>query len=235
MAIGGELTTKRIMEKIDYIFMEAAKEAFDLRGDFLELGSRVISDQRFLSARNVFNENLGKSDSYIGVDGIDGEGVDRVCDVRDLPFGDGTINTVIAMNLFEHVERSWLAFDEVKRVLSDDGVVIIATPFSYDIHGCPDDYYRYTPSFYLNTFDELRTKITVTVGYRLRPKMVYFIGGEADTLEANFDAFRDTYAAKHKEQLKPFAHALSSIRSRLCPNHFKNDIKYQHSFEIELH
>jgi len=180
------------MEKIDYLFMEAASESFNLKPKFLELGSRVIGNQKELSARNVFDIGLnGNKDyigvDYIGVDYIDGEGVDKVCDVRRLPFEDQSFNTIIAMNLLEHVQQPWLALEEIKRVLSKEGVVILATPFCYEIHGCPYDYYRFTPSFYLDMFKEFKTKITVTVGYRMRPKMVYFIGGNCDSLETCYD------------------------------------------------
>ena len=226
--------TREIMEKIDYIFMQAVKESFDLKGIYVELGSRVITNQKHLSARNVFKGDFHKSEEYIGVDYMEGEGVDTICDVRNLTFENDSINTIIAMNLFEHVEESWLAFEEIKRVLSKKGIVIIATPFSYDIHGCPEDYYRYTPSLYLNVFKDLKTKITVTVGYKMRPKMVYFIGGNADTLEKDFDKFTSVYSKKYQAQLKPFAQQLSSIRSMVSPSHFKKDIKYQHTFEITL-
>lgn len=223
------------MERIDYIFMQAVKESFDLKPNYIELGSRVITDQKHLSARKVFKGDFNKSEEYIGVDYLEGEGVDSIGDVRDLPFENDSINTVIAMNLFEHVEESWLAFEEIKRVLNKNGVVIIATPFSYEIHGCPEDYYRYTPSLYLNVFRNFKTRITLTVGYKMRPKMVYFIGGNADTLVNDFDKFEKVYSRKHKAQLKPFAHTLSSVRSKLSPSHFKKDVKYQHTFEIEMY
>lgn len=222
------------MEKMDYVFMQAVSESFNILPVIVELGSRIINEQKNLSARNVFNKNYSQ-DEYIGVDYIEGEGVDKICDVRNLPFKDGSINAVIAMNLFEHVEEPWLAFDEIKRVLSDDGIIIIGTPFSYEIHGCPDDYYRYTPDFYVKTFKDLRFKITLTNGYSRRPKMVYFIGGNANTLSENFNEFKRIYAQKHKAAIKPFSKLLSVVRSKLSPNHFRNDIKFQHTFEILLH
>lgn len=221
------------MEKIDYIFMEAVGDSFELKPAIIELGSRIINIQKDLSARNVFDKNYS-TDEYIGLDFMEGEGVDKICDVRELPFEDGAIDTVIAMNLFEHVEESWLAFDEIKRVISKDGVVIIGTPFSYEIHGCPEDFYRYTPDFYLKVFKDFETKITVTIGYHRRPKMVYFIGGNAETLKDNIDGFSKVYAEKHDGLLKPFSKVMSSIRSKLCPNHFRNDIKFQHTFEIRV-
>lgn len=222
------------MEKIDYIFMQAISGAFEIKPVIVELGSRIINEQKNLSARSVFGQSSEKGE-YIGVDFLKGEGVDKVCDVRDLPFSDSSINAVIAMNLFEHVEESWLAFDEIKRVISEDGVVIIGTPFCYEIHGCPDDFYRYTPDHYLNVFKDFKVKIIVTVGFSKRPKMVYFIGGNNKQLSDDFDNFRNLYAKKHESIISRSSKILSGIRSRLSPNHFRNDIKYQHTFDITLH
>ncbi|MCK5003217.1 MAG: class I SAM-dependent methyltransferase [Gammaproteobacteria bacterium] len=221
------------MEKIDYAFMQAVDEAFDIKTRIIELGARVIENQKPLSARNIFNKGYS-SDEYTGLDYIEGDHVDIACDVRELPFEDKSINTVIAMNLFEHVEESWRAFDEIKRVIGDDGTVIIATPFCYNIHGCPYDYYRYTPSFYTNTFKDFDTKITVTIGYNQRPKMVYFIGGNNKSLGEDFEKFKAIYAEKHKTSLKPMSKFLAKIRSKLSPNHFRNDIRYQHTFDINI-
>ena len=63
------------MEKIDYAFMQAVDEAFDLKTRVIELGSRIITNQKDLSARNIFNKNY-TADQYTGLDYIEGEGVD---------------------------------------------------------------------------------------------------------------------------------------------------------------
>ena len=221
------------MEKIDYRFMQAVDESFDINTRIIELGARVIDVQKPLSARNIFNKNH-TADEYTGLDFIEGDHVDMLCDIRKLPFEDKSISTVIAMNLFEHVEEPWLAFDEIKRVINDNGTVIIATPFCYQIHGCPDDFYRYTPSLYLNTFKNFDTRITVTVGYHKRPKMVYFIGGNNKSLANNFEKFKVNFEKRHKSTVKPLNKYLAKLRSKLSPNHFRNDIRYQHTFDINI-
>ena len=45
------------MERIDYSFMQAVDEAFDIKPKIIELGARVIGYQKALSARNIFNKN----------------------------------------------------------------------------------------------------------------------------------------------------------------------------------
>lgn len=69
----------------------------------------------------------------------------------------------------------------------------------------------------------------------MRPKMVYFVGGNAETLINDYDKFKKNYAEKHKLLLKPFSRTISTIRSKLCPSHFKKDIKFQNTYEIKLY
>jgi len=221
------------MEKVDYLFMRSVKSAFEIKPKIVELGSRIIGNQENLSARSIFGSNC-TPDKYVGIDYIEGNGVDLVEDVTNLPFEDNSISTVIALNLLEHVQKFWLAIDEVKRILSEDGIVIFATPFSYEIHGCPEDYFRYTPSFYNKEFEQLSARITATIGYKMRPKMVYFVGGNNQNILDNYREFYETFNKNHFSSLKSFSKFKSNIRSRLCPNHFKNDIKYQHSLDITL-
>lgn len=221
------------MDKLDYVFMQAVKSSFKFEPKIVELGSRCIGDQAKFSARLVFGNGLD-SNEYVGVDYVEGEGVDLVHDVTKLPFEDNSVNTVIAMNLFEHVEKVWLAMDEIKRILSDDGVVIFATPFCYEIHACPYDFFRYTPFFYNKMFEDLDVRITATRGYKIRPTMVYFIASNNKDFLERYELFSDSYKKLHSQNLKPFSKIKSYIRKFFSPNHFKNDIKYQHTLDIEI-
>lgn len=221
------------MEKIDYIFMQSVSGAFNIKPKIVELGSRFIKDQGTMSARSIFARNY-TPDEYVGVDYMEGEGVDLVEDVTNLPFDDKSVNTVIAMNLFEHVEKVWLAIDEVKRVLSDDGMVIFGTPFSYEIHACPEDYYRYTPFFYNKMFEDLPVRITATIGYKMRPKIVYFIGSNNKEDINNYQKFVDVFNKNHLSNLKPLSNLKSNIRKHFAPNHFKKDIVHQNDLTITL-
>lgn len=45
-----------------------------------------------------------------------------------LPFDDGTFDAVISFQVMEHIEQVDKYLDEIRRVLRDDGIVIIATP-----------------------------------------------------------------------------------------------------------
>lgn len=45
-----------------------------------------------------------------------------------LPFGEGEFNVVFVQEVIEHLENPWDLFRKVKRVLSDDGMLVLSTP-----------------------------------------------------------------------------------------------------------
>lgn len=54
-------------------------------------------------------------------------------------------DVIIAEHVFEHLRRPYAAARNVRSMLKDDGVFLIATPFLIRIHGEPGDYTRWTP------------------------------------------------------------------------------------------
>jgi SAM-dependent methyltransferase len=52
----------------------------------------------------------------------------RVADVTNLPFEDGRFELVASFETIEHVKQPERALDELRRVLSDDGLLVISTP-----------------------------------------------------------------------------------------------------------
>jgi SAM-dependent methyltransferase len=116
-------------------------EAFTPRGPILEIGSYQVEGQsELIELRSLFPKQ-----DYIGLDIREGPGVDRVGSVEALPFPDASIGCVLAFSAFEHVQRFWLGFEEVKRVLRPDGVFLLSCPFHFRIHNHPSDYWRFTP------------------------------------------------------------------------------------------
>ncbi len=54
-------------------------------------------------------------------------------------------DVIIAEQVFEHLRHPYAAARNVRAMLKDDGVFLIATPFLIRIHGQPNDYTRWTP------------------------------------------------------------------------------------------
>lgn len=63
---------------------------------------------------------------------------------QPLPLPEGTFDTVLATDVFEHVRQPGAVFREVSRLLRPEGTLIVGVPFLYWIHEEPHDYYRYT-------------------------------------------------------------------------------------------
>jgi SAM-dependent methyltransferase len=63
-------------------------------------------------------------------------GTNSICaSITSLPFDDGSVSTIIAVSSIEHVPDDEKVYNEIARVLTDDGVAVITVPFSFtDTH-----------------------------------------------------------------------------------------------------
>lgn len=59
---------------------------------------------------------------------------------------DEAYDGVASISVLEHINKPWLAAEEIIRVLKPGGIVYHFVPFSFPYHGSPADYYRYTPA-----------------------------------------------------------------------------------------
>ena len=81
----------------------------------------------------------------VGVDLDPARRPDVVADVCDLRcFEDGSFDAVFLMEVLEHVPTPDLAMSEIHRVLAAGGQLVLSTPFLFEIHQGPHDYYRFT-------------------------------------------------------------------------------------------
>jgi SAM-dependent methyltransferase len=70
---------------------------------------------------------------------------DVVADVCDLRcFDDASFDAVFLLEVLEHVATPDLAISELHRVLAPGGVLVLSTPFLFEIHEAPHDYYRFS-------------------------------------------------------------------------------------------
>jgi predicted SAM-dependent methyltransferase len=90
-----------------------------------------------------------KPRQYIGVDILDGPGVDMICDAEDLldNFEEGSVDLLISTELMEHVRNWRTVLSNFKRVLRPGGHLMITTrSIGFHYHGFPFDYWRYQTS-----------------------------------------------------------------------------------------
>lgn len=83
----------------------------------------------------------------LGIDMLEGEGVDYIHNIEEpLPEELGLFDHVECMSTLEHTPRPWLAAKNIEAALVPGGTLYVTAPFTWRVHGYPDDYYRYTLS-----------------------------------------------------------------------------------------
>lgn len=85
-----------------------------------------------------------KSSTYTAFDLFPGKNIDVVGDILHTGFLDASFDTVFCTQVFEHIPKPWLAVLEIKRILTEGGVVVVTAPFLQASHADPHDYFRYT-------------------------------------------------------------------------------------------
>lgn len=100
--------------------------------------------------RQSLRKFLKKSTEYISLDYPE-TGIKlykaRPCifgDAINIPCRNETFDTVILLEVLEHLPDPATAIQEAKRVLRKGGLLIISTPFLYPIHDAPGDFQRWT-------------------------------------------------------------------------------------------
>jgi SAM-dependent methyltransferase len=107
----------------------------------LELGTKQWVDGVATHHRSWLPEDA----IHIMSDVDSGADVDVVADAHDLsPFEDNSFDAFIAVSVWEHLRKPWIAADTAARVLKPGGVLIVATHFAFPVHGYPSDYGRWT-------------------------------------------------------------------------------------------
>jgi len=75
-------------------------------------------------------------------------------DAQRLPFADETMDSVLLLDVLEHIPDPNLCMTEISRVLKKKGILILQVPFVYPIHDAPLDFQRWT-SFGLHKLAEM--------------------------------------------------------------------------------
>jgi len=57
-------------------------------------------------------------------------------------------NNILLFNVLEHLPEYRIALSQINRILKKGGRIIGSTPFIYQIHGAPKDYFRFTKEFF---------------------------------------------------------------------------------------
>jgi SAM-dependent methyltransferase len=104
----------------------------------IEIGSQDVNGS--------LRETCPPEFEYIGVDFVDGKGVDIVLeDPYVLPFESASSDIILSSSCFEHSEMFWLSFLEIMRVLKPGGLFYLNVPSNGSFHRYPVDCWRFYP------------------------------------------------------------------------------------------
>ncbi len=70
--------------------------------------------------------------------------LDHVADIQAMPLPEASFDTVLCVEVLEHVPHPQQALSEIWRVLKPNGKLVITVPHMGYLHNEPYDFYRYT-------------------------------------------------------------------------------------------
>jgi len=77
-------------------------------------------------------------------------------DITNCPqLADNSYDVVMSHDVFEHIDKPWLAASEIQRILKPGGMSYTQTLFSWKLHKVPVDYWRFTPDCLDMLFSDL--------------------------------------------------------------------------------
>lgn len=84
---------------------------------------------------------------FVGLDFVEGPGVDHVLDnPYKVPYDDGTLEVILCSSVLEHCDMFWLLFLDMVRALKPGGLIYINAPSNRGaFHRFPVDCYRFMP------------------------------------------------------------------------------------------
>ncbi len=149
----------------DYLVTRPALEAF-AKGQLLDIGCGVMPFKDII---------LTSVEQY---DTLDFEertsGVKYIGDVQDMRmFENETYDSVVCLEVLEHVPDPFKAVSEISRVLKKGGVLILSVPHLSRLHEEPHDYFRYTRY----GLESILTRAAFTVhDIKVRGRLFSFLG-----------------------------------------------------------
>ncbi|MDP3940763.1 MAG: class I SAM-dependent methyltransferase [bacterium] len=124
---------------------------------------------------------------------------DILADVIDIPLKGNTIDTVLLLQVLEHLDDPKKALAEIFRILRPGGFVIGALPFLYPIHDSPYDMARYTEQMLRKLFISSGFQIVLIkaegsfIGQIVQSINVFFMTRIKDILHAKMTIFSFFY------------------------------------------
>lgn len=84
---------------------------------------------------------------------------DIFADANKIPLSNKSIDTILSLQVLEHLSAPQKSLSEIKRLLKKNGLLILSTVQYYPLHDEPYDFYRYTKYGLINLLKEQDLKI----------------------------------------------------------------------------
>jgi len=112
-------------------------EKVHFAGRALDLGGLIGADyHRYLAAC----EKVEIANNYDSAD----ENYHKIDIESIFPLNDNQYDYIVCLNVLEHIFNFQNTVNESFRILKPGGRMVATTPFLYQYHPCPDDYWRFT-------------------------------------------------------------------------------------------
>ena len=122
-------------------------QKLNLEGSILDVGSKK-------SSSNVTNY-LNSKEKIIYADKFSQDKDDLIMDLEEVyELNDKAYNNVLLFNVLEHVFNFKNCLKNCHLILKKGGFFCGSTPFFFNIHGSPNDYFRYTEQGLFKALEE---------------------------------------------------------------------------------
>jgi len=105
---------------------------------------------------------------YLRLDIMPAGNPDICCDVHELQWDGEPFDTVVALEVLEHLYAPDVAVQRLADVLRPGGICLLSTRFLYRYHPDPEDHYRFTPDSLRYLFRAFREVEVHAHGNRLQ-------------------------------------------------------------------
>ena len=127
--------------------------------NMLDVGSLDVSGN--------IREYIQKDIAYTGTDMREGNNIDVVVNAHELltKFQPESFDVVCCFDTFEHDDKFWESWSQIKQVVKRGGYILLGMPGRYTpLHEHPGDFWRFMPGsldlfFPENEFEDIYTKI----------------------------------------------------------------------------
>lgn len=119
----------------------------NLKGKSIDFGTHNISDSsyNFVNSSQVnfiSNKFNLKKDNYIKLN------------LNKKNFVKILFDNLIVFNVLEHVYDIQNSINELKKIMKKNSTIFISTPFIYRYHAAPEDFYRFTKNFWIQSLKD---------------------------------------------------------------------------------